>query len=247
MLGKRARVKVLSKIGKGVYSAYISGGPMDKKSVYLLSRRTPRNEISGVVVAFAQLGDKDEKELFFALPGDIFYEPEIKDKIKKIPKFSTLKAIYCLYEKSCGGIVFTKVKNGKKDELKILLVKNINGRFWSFPKGHVEKGETEVQTAKREILEETGLEVEILNGFRETSDYVPFGKVKKRVVFFVARARSAEVHIQKSEIDSYTWVSFEEAEKQCGYENDLRVLKKAKRFLVENRCFIDNNNNIVNF
>ena len=80
----------------------------------------------------------------------------------------------CLYEESCGGIIFY---NGKQNT-KILLVKNTNGKYWSFPKGHIEQGETEKETAAREIKEETGLDVDIKKDFREVSDYCPFGKIR---------------------------------------------------------------------
>ena len=58
-------------------------------------------------------------------------------------------------EKSCGAIVFRKFHGN----VEILLIKHANGGHWSFPKGHVEEGETEVETATREIFEETGISV----------------------------------------------------------------------------------------
>ena len=58
-------------------------------------------------------------------------------------------------EKSCGAIVFRKFHGN----VEILLINHANGGHWSFPKGHVEDGETEVETATREIFEETGLTV----------------------------------------------------------------------------------------
>ena len=97
--------------------------------------------------------------------------------------------------------------------------------------GYVELGENERQTAIREIKEETDLDVKIHPGFRETSDYCPFGKVRKRVVFFLAEAVSDNVHIQESEIDYYIWVPFSQARDMCCYENDLRVIDKAERYL----------------
>ena len=44
------------------------------------------------------------------------------------------------------------------EEYRFLLIKNRRSNNWGFPKGHIEKGETEVATAKREVLEETGRE-----------------------------------------------------------------------------------------
>ena len=68
------------------------------------------------------------------------------------------------YEKSCGGIVYRKFHGNTE----ILLIKHIKSGYWSFPKGHVENSETEEETAKREIKEETGIDVYIDSGFRET-------------------------------------------------------------------------------
>ena len=59
------------------------------------------------------------------------------------------------HEKSCGALVYRK--HGDRTEL--LLIKHRFGGHWSFPKGHVELGENEFQTALREVKEETGLDV----------------------------------------------------------------------------------------
>ena len=56
-------------------------------------------------------------------------------------------------ETSCGCII---TKNNK-----VLLVYEKRGNFWGFPKGHMEAGETEIDTAKREVKEEVGMEVDI--------------------------------------------------------------------------------------
>lgn len=90
------------------------------------------------------------------------------------------------YEKSCGGIVYRKFHGNTE----ILLIKHIKSGYWSFPKGHVENSETEEETAKREIKEETGIDVYIDSGFRETVTYSPRKDAKKEVVYFVARAKN---------------------------------------------------------
>ena len=52
-----------------------------------------------------------------------------------------------------GGVVFTK----KEGEPYFLLIKGRTPGWWVFPKGHSEEGETLIETARREIREETGL------------------------------------------------------------------------------------------
>lgn len=66
-----------------------------------------------------------------------------------------------LNEKSCGALVYRKYHGNTE----ILLIKHLNSGHWSFPKGHVEEGETEVETAIREIKEETGIDVMIDQSF----------------------------------------------------------------------------------
>ena len=74
-----------------------------------------------------------------------------------------------LHEKSCGAIVYRKYHGNTE----ILLIKHINSGHWSFPKGHVEGNETEEETAKREIMEETGIDVNLDTTFREIVSYSP--------------------------------------------------------------------------
>ena len=68
----------------------------------------------------------------------------------------------------------------------------------------------------------------IEKGFREISEYCPFGKIRKRVVFFLAQAFTDNVKIQEEEIDSYIWVDVQQARKMCSYDNDLRIIEKAE-------------------
>ena len=226
MLGKKLDVKVVAAIPyAGIYNGYYMAGNR-RRSIYLISKDKPREFVHCTVIAMAQARNSTQTKLIAAPEGQIYYEPLIKKRLRRLRNFRVGR-ISCLYEKSCGAIVFYRAP----DEVKVLLVKNKNGRYWSFPKGHVELGENERQTAMREIKEETDLDVKIHPGFRETSDYCPFGKVRKRVVFFLAEAYSDKVHIQESEIDYFIWVSFQQAREMCCYENDLRVIDKAERYL----------------
>ena len=81
-------------------------------------------------------------------------------------------------EKSCGALVVRK--NGENFDL--VLLRHRFGGHWSFPKGHVEAGESERQTALREVREETGLAIRLLDGFRESVEYFPKPGVKKQVI-----------------------------------------------------------------
>ncbi len=69
-------------------------------------------------------------------------------------------------ERSCGAIVFREIEG----ETRVLLVQHKPGH-WSFPKGHKEQGESDHETAIREVYEETGVRIAILPGFERSSTY----------------------------------------------------------------------------
>ena len=126
-------------------------------------------------------------------------------------------------EKSCGAVVFRKGKNSTQ----ILLIRHLNGGHWAFPKGHVEAGETEEETALREILEETGLEVKLDSRYRQVVTYSPRRDVVKDVVYFVAEATSRNAVAQEGEISRVRWVDITTAVEHVSYENDKKVLLGA--------------------
>ncbi len=132
-----------------------------------------------------------------------------------------------LNEKSCGALVYRKYHGNTE----ILLIKHLNSGHWSFPKGHVEEGETEVETAIREIKEETGIDVMIDQSFRETVTYSPRRDTHKEVVYFIAKAKTTELVPQESEIADIRWVEIGRAGSVLSYENDKGIVNKAKNFI----------------
>lgn len=222
MLAEKVSVNIFGSLTRNLYSGYISADGAAAKKAYILSPKPVNEYFRGIVIATARFDDNEER-LIVADESQPYYEPDIRVSLSYL-KNTELKSIKCLYEKSCGAVIFY---NGKSNT-RILLVKNNNGRYWSFPKGHIEIGETEQQTAVREIKEETSLDVEIKDGFREVSDYCPFGKIRKHVVFFLAQAFTDNVKVQEEEIAEYIWVDLQQARKLCSYENDLRIINKAE-------------------
>lgn len=122
------------------------------------------------------------------------------------------------YEKSCGAIVL--------DGGKILVIQQAEGH-WGFPKGHVEEGETEVQTAIREIKEETNYDVEINEDYRYVETYSPKEGIEKDVVFFVAKKVAGDMRPQEEEVQNILWLTYEETLERLTYDNSKEILKRA--------------------
>ena len=132
-------------------------------------------------------------------------------------------------EKSCGAVVFRE-ENG----VRLYLLLHYAEGHWDLPKGHVEKGESEEQTARREIMEETGItQLEFLPSFRRTIAYTFKRKgksVPKEVVFFLARTDEGGVKLSSEHLD-YAWLPIDEAEKKATYRNAKSLLRSAEGFL----------------
>lgn len=122
-------------------------------------------------------------------------------------------------EKSAGCIII--------ENEKILLVKQTSGN-WGFPKGHLEKGESETEAAIRETKEETNLDVTILDENKRYSiEYDTNKGTHKEAVYFLAKKTSNNITRQESEITEIKWFNFEEAIETISFENAKELLKKA--------------------
>ena len=141
-------------------------------------------------------------------------------------------------EKSCGVVLF--------NEQKVLLLQYATGQkegewdlqgHWDFPKGHVDKGETEIETATRELEEETGIKnIILLDNFRKTINYTiqkRDRKISKEVVFFIATTAETEINLSHEHVD-YGWFDFTSALKQLTYDNARSVLSEAIIFYEKN-------------
>lgn len=126
------------------------------------------------------------------------------------------------YEKSCGAVIF--------DGDKILVIQQVKGH-WGFPKGHVEEGETEVQTAIREIKEETNLDVEIDETHRYVEHYSPEEGIEKDVVFFIAKKIGGEVKVQEEEVKDTEWLLPKDAMERLTFDTSRNILSKVMKDL----------------
>lgn len=130
-------------------------------------------------------------------------------------------------EKSCGAVIYRM----SGEALEFLAIKSKKNGHWGFPKGHMEKGETEKETAKREVLEETGLSITIIDEFRAEVEYKVTDNILKKVVYFIGMTSEYSVSIQQEEVEEYRWQSFADMLDLLTFETDKKVLMKVGNFL----------------
>ena len=133
-----------------------------------------------------------------------------------------------MYEKSCGFVVYRE-SGGVRE---YLLVSALNGKY-GFPKGHVERGETEHETAVRELKEETNLEVRAIDGFRREIEYsLPQKRgTIKRCVYFLGEYTEGELIRQEEEILDAVFVDIDRAMQMIPYANARAVLQEANAYI----------------
>ena len=135
------------------------------------------------------------------------------------------------YEYSCGAVVFTRM--GGEPHYVLVRAKDQPEGCHGFPKGHMEAGETEEQTALREIYEEVGLRVRLLPGFRAVTEYaLPYPPdTRKRVVFFLAEYEGQQTTVQESELAAVTIAPWPQALELTEFADSKRILTEAHEFL----------------
>lgn len=137
-------------------------------------------------------------------------------------------------DRSIGVILYYKFPRS----IKYLILKHKKGH-WAFAKGHKSKGETFLQTAKRELHEEAGInEVEFLSKKILLSERYIIqdknkDKVRKTVDYFIAKSKTTKIIIDKNEIVNYRWCTTKQAEKLITYQQSKKILKKANRLITK--------------
>ncbi|MGC8776777.1 MAG: uracil-DNA glycosylase family protein [Candidatus Micrarchaeia archaeon] len=134
-----------------------------------------------------------------------------------------------MFDFSAGAIIYKK-ENGRIKFLFLISHKN----ELDIPKGHFENNETAMETAKREIKEETGLDVEFLPYFKYVNRYFfSEGKerVLKRVATFISKvSENATIKIS-SEHKGYVWLGYEKAMERMKYKDMKQLLTIAYDYI----------------
>ncbi len=132
-------------------------------------------------------------------------------------------------ETSAGAVVFYR-----DVQIEYLLLLST---YWGFPKGHIEAGEDERTAALREVREETGLEITLLDNFRQVDAY-SFSRrgtvVQKESIYFLGEARDRNSRLSWEHSDMI-WLSFDEALARLKYEGGRTILRAADRFILNRK------------
>ena len=157
---------------------------------------------------------------------------------------------YVIY--SSGGVLFREAKSKKGDKWEFLLLQHKRGSHWDFPKGRREKGENDIQTAKREIWEETGYNPNTFRFLKRLSNVIRYtvhrGKMllpKEVRLFLVRVSNDVQVRLSAEHLD-YKWFTYEEALDNVTYKSSQKILKEAYKWIEENSSLLQPSQSLSN-
>lgn len=214
MLGRQVHVAVDRPVGcchgGTVYPinyGYIPGiiaGDGEEQDAYILGIDKPISSFDGKVVGAIRRKNDCEDKLVVAPEGMVFHQGQIAEAVEfQEQYFDTY--IISLLRRSCGVLPYRMVE-GRRE---YLIVFEEFSRCWSLPKGHMEAGETEIQTALRELEEETGLTARLDSSNSAVIEYPILPGCRKQVVFFLGQV-SGTPRTRAGEIQGFKWVTEEE-------------------------------------
>lgn len=214
LLGKTVHVAIDRPIGYlhgdilyPVNYGYIPGlmaGDGEEQDAYVLGVNEPLAAFDGQVVGAVCRRNDCEDKLIVAPQGMLFHQGQIAEAVHFQEQYFE-SYIISLFRKSCGVLPYRQ--SGSQREY--LIVFEAFSQCWSLPKGHMEAGETEQETALRELWEETGLTAQLDTSRTAMIEYPISPIARKQVVFFPGQV-SGTPKTRAGEIDGFKWVSASE-------------------------------------
>ncbi|MBU6328912.1 MAG: NUDIX hydrolase [Acidobacteria bacterium] len=125
--------------------------------------------------------------------------------------------------RAAGGVVWRVVDGA----IRVALIHRPRYDDWTFPKGKVESGEADEQTAHREVLEETGLDCVLGRELRSVAYRDDRGR-SKRVRYWEMTIAAGEF-VPNEEADRLIWATLTEARGRLTYRHDVSVLESFRR------------------
>lgn len=130
-------------------------------------------------------------------------------------------------EISAGAIIYTIINN----EINYLLIKDFHGNF-GFPKGHLEKDETEIDAAIREIKEEVGIDIILDTNFRKELNYIMPNGINKKSVYYLGFYKDQKIIKQLEEVDETLLLPFSKAIDTLTFDNMKEALVEANNYIM---------------
>ena len=186
------------------YIPEILAGDGEEQDAYILGVSEPLAAFDGRVVGAIRRKNDVEDKLIVAPEGTVFHQGQIAEAVHFQEQYFDY-TVDSLFRKSCGVLPYRETGHGRE----YLIVHEHYSQCWSLPKGHMEPGETEVQTAQRELLEETGLTAVIDESISAAIEYSVFRISRKQVVFFPGRV-SGTPRTRDGEIEGFQWITVED-------------------------------------
>lgn len=131
---------------------------------------------------------------------------------------------------SAGGVVYRRTAH----LIEVVLVSRPQEQLWALPKGTPDAGETIEETALREVREETGLEIAILDPLGQvrytftSRNGVPVDKV---VHHFLMEPTGGSFDDHDHEFDHVDWYDIHEAQRRLTHRNQLHILDRAAELI----------------
>lgn len=179
----------------------LMGGDGEEQDAYILGVDTPLSDFTGRDTAVIRRHNDCEDKLVVAPEGLSFHQGQIAEAVHFQEQYF-ISTIDSIFQKSCGVVPFRRASV----EPEFLLLFQRGSGTWSFPKGHMEAGETEERTALRELFEETGFRTRLIPGARAATEYRISSVARKQVVFFLGEVHG-EPRLQAKEIESCRWAA----------------------------------------
>ena len=213
-LGKAVHVVVDRPIGYlhgdilyPVNYGYIPGtlaGDGEEQDAYILGVSQPLDSFDGRVVAVIHRHDDCEDKLVVAPDGMVFHQGEIAAAVHFQEQYFHT-CIDSLLRRSCGVLPWRMTENGRE----YLIVFEQFSQCWSLPKGHMEAGETEAETALRELWEETGLQA-VLDTTQSAMIEYPISPIARKQEVFYPGQVSGTPQVWDGEIEGFKWIREDE-------------------------------------
>lgn len=139
-------------------------------------------------------------------------------------------------DRSYGVIPVRRTKDGEWEVLIIHQFSSLRGdSYWILPKGHPDPGETPTETAARELLEETGLQVTSLDTehpFMINYTFVHDGtRIAKQVTFYIGEVTDGPLRLHETELKEARWCTFAEARELLSHENSRRMFDEVVAYV----------------